>query len=160
MGHQKVKTVITGGARFIGSRLAKHMIAAGRQLTPVDTLSPQINGDLPDLTLPVGATLIRASVNDHEPAHGALEQADVIVHLTAETGTGQSISRVPHYFLVSGPGTAHLLETLGGLPRRPRKIVLASSRSVYGEGAYVRVDGAGDLVQPAPRVMDTLQAGQ
>jgi dTDP-L-rhamnose 4-epimerase len=136
------------------------MIAAGHQVTLVDTLSPQINGDLPDLTLPVGATLIRASVNDHEPAHGALEQADVIVHLAAETGTGQSIYRVTHYVLVSEPGTAHLLETLDRLPRRPSKIVLASSRSMDGEGAYVRADGAGDLVQPAPRVTDTLQAGQ
>lgn len=155
-----MNTVITGGAGFIGSRLAKRLIAAGHRVTLIDTLSPQIHGDLPDLTLPEWATLIRASVNDLEPAHAALEQADVIVHLAAETGTGQSMYRVTHYVSVNELGTAHLLETLGRLQRRPRKILLASSRSVYGEGAYRRADGAGDLVQPAPRVMGTLQIGQ
>lgn len=155
-----MKTVITGGAGFIGSRLAKRLVAAGHAVTLIDTLSPQIHGDLPDVSIPDGATLIRASVNDLEPAHAALEQADVIVHLAAETGTGQSMYRITHYVAVNELGTAHLLETLGRLPRRARKIVLASSRSVYGEGAYQRRDGTGGLVQPAPRGMETLQAGQ
>ena len=155
-----LKTVITGGAGFIGSRLARRLIGAGHQVTLVDTLSPQIHGDVPDFTPPPGARLIRASVNDLDPAVAALEQADVIVHLAAETGTGQSMYRVTHYVAVNELGTAHLLETLGRLPRRARKIVLASSRSVYGEGAYRRADGTGGLVQPAPRVMETLQAGQ
>lgn len=155
-----MKIVITGGAGFIGSRLARHLLANDHSVTLVDTLSPQIHGDLPDFTLHEGLTLIRASVNDLESAHAALEQADVIVHLAAETGTGQSMYRVCHYVSVNELGTAHLLETLARLPRRPRKIVLASSRSVYGEGAYRRADGSGDLVQPAPRGMETLQAKQ
>jgi dTDP-L-rhamnose 4-epimerase len=155
-----MKAIITGGAGFIGSRLAKRLVAAGHLVTLVDTLSPQIHGDVPDVALPEGATLIRASVNDLEPAHVALEQADVIVHLAAETGTGQSMYRVCHYVQVNELGTAHLLETLGRLPRRPRKIVLASSRSVYGEGAFERVDGKGNVLQPPPRDIATLQAGK
>ena len=155
-----MKVAITGGAGFIGSRLARRLVHAGHDVTLIDNLSPQIHGDLPDLALELGVRLIRTSVTDLEPAEPALAEADAIIHLAAETGTGQSMYRIRHYVAVNELGTAQLLETLGRLPRKPRQILLASSRSVYGEGGYRRADGSGPLLQPAPRSMAALQAKQ
>lgn len=155
-----MRIVITGGAGFIGHRLSLRLLEEGHDVTLVDSLSPQIHGDLPQLTLDPKLSLIRTSVNELEPAEAALAQADAVVHLAAETGTGQSMYRINHYVSTNDLGTANLLETLGRLPRRPRKIVLASSRSVYGEGAYRRVNGEGPVLQPAPRGMEALQRAE
>ena len=89
---------------------------------------------------------------------GALQDADHVVHLAAETGTGQSMYEIARYDHVNSYGTALLLDVLANRPHRVKKIVLSSSRSVYGEGQH-RCERHG-VVQPAPRPAARLKAAQ
>ncbi len=155
-----MKVVITGGLGFIGSALASRLISEGHAVTVVDNLSPQIHGDLPGVDAPAGAMVIRLDVRDFAKRADILEGADVVVHLAAETGTGQSMYRIEEYVDVNERGLASLLAAIAGCRRRPRRVVLSSSRSVYGEGAYRCADGSGGLVQPLPRSKEQLALGQ
>lgn len=132
--------LITGGAGFIGSHLARHLLADGMQLRILDPLAPQIHGSLPQgLEWLAGDRIefVRGSVTDRRTVDSALEGITHVVHLAAETGTGQSMYELARYNEVNSQGTAVLLDILAN--RRDhgvKRIVLSSSRSVYGEGAY------------------------
>jgi dTDP-L-rhamnose 4-epimerase len=131
--------VITGGAGFIGSRLAAKLAAAGDGVTVLDTLSPQIHGA--DARFPADlekrARCVRGDVCDRALVARLLADADVLVHLAAETGTGQSMYAVEKYGRVNMGGTATLLDVIvNDKPGRLRKLVVASSRAIYGEGEY------------------------
>jgi dTDP-L-rhamnose 4-epimerase len=134
------KVLVTGGAGFIGSHLARHLLAGGRALRILDPLAPQIHGAVPQgLEWLSGERIefVRGSITDRQTVESALEGVEHVVHLTAETGTGQSMYEMARYNEVNSQGTAVLLDVLAN--RRDlgvRRIVLASSRSVYGEGAY------------------------
>jgi dTDP-L-rhamnose 4-epimerase len=151
-----MKTLITGGLGFIGQALARRLVGEGHEVVLLDTLSPQIHGELPCIEAPAGTTVVRADVVELASRSDLLEGCDVVFHLAAETGTAQSMYRIGHYVKVNELGTAALLEAIAGCSRRPRRLVLASSRSVYGEGAYRTKDGR--LVQPDPRTSSRLQA--
>lgn len=135
------RILITGGAGFIGSHLTPTLLARGHTVRVLDTLSPQIHGHLPaglDWLNQAGVEFLRGSVTDVALMRKALAHIDVVVHLAAETGTGQSMYEIARYNDVNVGGTAVLLDVLANDPERTvRKIVLASSRSIYGEGAYV-----------------------
>jgi dTDP-L-rhamnose 4-epimerase len=153
--------LITGGAGFIGSRLALKLAAAGHVVTVLDTLSPQIHGT--DATfapaLAAAAHCVQGSVCDKTLLAGLLGAQEAIVHLAAETGTGQSMYAVEHYSQVNLQGTAVLLDIIvNQRPANLRKLVVASSRATYGEGAYHC--GQHGLVYPAARTAAALQAGQ
>ncbi len=96
-------------------------------------------------------------IRDAALLDGLLPGCDAVVHLAAETGTGQSMYQVAHYYDVNVQATAKLLELIATRHRHITRVVLASSRSVYGEGAY-EIDGK--LVVPAPRGSVQLEAGQ
>jgi dTDP-L-rhamnose 4-epimerase len=138
--------LITGGAGFIGGRLARALAQPGRKVRVLDNLNPQIHGLNPTGLewLTDGAIEFRrGSVEDRQALASAMEGADTIVHLAAETGTGQSMYEISRYNGVNSQGTAVLLDILANQTERTvRRIILASSRSIYGEGAYVRPDGA------------------
>jgi dTDP-L-rhamnose 4-epimerase len=134
-----VKVLITGGAGFIGARLARRLLQIGHTITVVDNFSPQIHGlesDLPaDLSTQV--QLIRGDVRDLSVWESTLPGHQCVVHLAAETGTGQSMYEVTQYEQVNLAGTANLYEVLAkraGLA--VERIIVASSRAIYGEGAY------------------------
>lgn len=133
--------LITGGAGFIGSHLARALLASGHQVRILDPLAPQIHGVLPsglDWLLGEGVNFLRGSVTDEKQVRAALAGAEVVVHLAAETGTGQSMYEISRYNEVNVGGTAVLLDVLANDPdRRVKRVVLASSRSIYGEGTYV-----------------------
>jgi dTDP-L-rhamnose 4-epimerase len=133
--------VVTGGAGFIGSHLVPMMLSQGLRVTVVDSLSTQVHGDFPrglDWLSSSDARFVRGSLLDRNLMSRVLSDADHVVHLAAETGTGQSMYEVARYNEVNGQGTAVLLDILANdAARKVRRIVLASSRSVYGEGAYV-----------------------
>lgn len=153
-----MKIAITGGLGFIGLALARRLLAAGHGVVLLDNLSPQIHGAMPCGIVPEGASFERIDVTalaDH-PEH--LEGCDAIYHLAAETGTAQSMYRIRGYVHANEMGTAALLEAIAGLSRRPRRIVLASSRSVYGEGAYIDPRQPDRIIQPAPRTPEQLAA--
>ena len=132
-----MKVLITGGAGFIGLKLAKVLLGKGYEVALLDSLSPQIHGHLPVLDLPDGVEFHRLDVRDTQALADVVKECTVIYHLAAETGTGQSMYRIKDYVSVNELGTASLLEAMAETRSIRRKLVLASSRSVYGEGAYV-----------------------
>jgi len=153
-----MRVFITGGMGFIGQKLSRRLLAEGHEVTILDNLLPQVHGDLPSTEVPEGARFIRADVRDAHDHASAIEGIDVVYHLAAETGTAQSMYRIRDYVGSNEMGTAALLEAIARCERRPRKVVLASSRSVYGEGAYR--DVAGRIVQPQPRTKRQLEQEQ
>lgn len=138
-----MKILITGGAGFIGSNLAQKLIEKGHAITVLDNLSPQIHGDNPKQTSPLYQSIkdkvnfIEGSVTHKEDWEKALKGQDVIVHLAAETGTGQSMYEVQKYVDVNIGGTSLMLDLLVNGNYDVKKVVVASSRSIYGEGKYL-----------------------
>ncbi len=154
-----MKIVITGGLGFIGLHLATCLIAAGHDVLLLDSLSAQIHGQDAVADVPAGARFVRLDARRLHEHPDLIDGSDAVFHLAAETGTGQSMYRIGHYTDVNCGGTAALLEAIARCARRPRQVVLASSRSVYGEGAYVRPDASARLLQPLPRTPEALAAG-
>lgn len=153
-----MKVLITGGMGFIGGKLARRLIADGHDVSIVDNLSEQIHGADPVPDVPEGAEFHHFDVRDLADRPDLIEGSDAVFHLAAETGTAQSMYEVRRYVDVNEGGTAALLEGIAKCEKRPRRIVLSSSRSVYGEGAYR--DAGGTLVQPAPRTREDMNAGR
>ncbi len=132
--------LVIGGAGFIGSHLAPLLVKSGYRVRILDVISVQVHGVVPHglkWLESSGIEFVRGSVTDRRMLEASLEGVEHVVHLAAETGTGQSMYEVARYNEVNSQGTAVLLDLLAN--RRDlgvRRIVLASSRSVYGEGAY------------------------
>lgn len=154
-----MKIAITGGLGFIGQRLAAALLRSDHEVLLIDSLSSQVHGDVPATSVPAGARVLRWDVRDIAARADLLEGTDVVYHLAAETGTAQSMYRIAHYVGVNEGGTAALLEAIARCKRRPRQVILTSSRSVYGEGAYVRLQSPDEIVQPPPRRRADLEAG-
>jgi dTDP-L-rhamnose 4-epimerase len=157
------KVLITGGLGFIGMELARTLVRRGMTVRLLDNLSPQIHGVKPQTDL--GAVLEKhhaevmlGDVCQRGDWVRALEDVAAVVHLAAETGTGQSMYRIGDYTNTNVMGTAQLLDVLANDRHDVRKLVLASSRSVYGEGAY-RCIRCG-LVYPPMRSLSSLLANQ
>jgi dTDP-L-rhamnose 4-epimerase len=133
--------LITGGAGFIGSRLALSLVAKGHKVRVLDNLAPQIHGEVPESSplyrsIQGKVEFIRGSVTSRDDLLKVLQGMDTVVHLAAETGTGQSMYAIQHYSDVNIGGTALLLDLIANQPFPIKKIVVASSRAVYGEGKY------------------------
>ncbi len=139
----KDKILITGGAGFIGSNLALKLIEKGYDVTILDNLSEQIHGNDPEITSPLFNSIknrvnfIKGSVTSEFDLKRAINNQNVIVHLAAETGTGQSMYQIEHYTNVNIGGTALMLDLLTNTKHDVKKVVIASSRSIYGEGKYL-----------------------
>lgn len=153
------RAVILGGAGFIGSALAFRLAGAVDELVVYDNLLEQVHGRNPP-QLPAGTGFVRADVRDPLALRALLASTDpdVVFHLAAETGTGQSYDVPSRHCDVNVLGLCHLVEALRELPDRPRRIVLASSRAVYGEGAYLAQDGRSVVAEP--RRVEDLKAGR
>jgi len=156
-----VKILITGGAGFIGANLVKRLHADGHTLCVLDTLSPQIHGADPSISplrqqIEGKCDFIHGDVSDAALVRVALEGCDAVVHLAAETGTGQSMYEVARYCQTNVQGTAVLLEAITERKDAIRRVVVASSRAVYGEGRYA-LDG--EYHYPAHRHENDMAAG-
>lgn len=154
--------LITGGAGFIGSRLALKLVGNGHQVTVLDNLLPQIHGETPEESelykaIVENTRFIRADVTDRQAMESAIEGQEVIVHLAAETGTGQSMYQIERYSDVNIGGTSLLLDILANSEHAVKRVVVASSRSIYGEGRYKAPDGS--YVYPPHRTADAMSAG-
>lgn len=129
--------LITGGAGFIGTHLSALAMSAGHSVRILDNLSPQIHGNPSQFVPQKGIEFFLGDVTVRADLETALAGVDTVIHLAAETGTGQSMYEIDRYYRVNVQGTAVLLDILANSETQVRNIVLASSRSVYGEGAYV-----------------------
>jgi dTDP-L-rhamnose 4-epimerase len=156
--------LITGGAGFIGSNLALKLIDKGYEITVLDNLSKQIHGENPEVTSPLfksiknKVTFIEGTVTSREDWTKALENQNVIVHFAAETGTGQSMYCIEKYTEVNIQGTAIMLDILANSEHSVEKIVIASSRSIYGEGKYKHPELG--IVYPTHRKEEDMLGGK
>lgn len=137
--------LITGGAGFIGSNLALQLISKGYTTTVLDNLSTQIHTEDPEnsslyLSIMDKVKFIKGTVTDRNDWLKAIEGQDMIVHFAAETGTGQSMYEIERYTNVNISGTAILLDILANSTHTIKRILIASSRSIYGEGKYFSDD--------------------
>lgn len=156
------KILITGGAGFIGTRLVKSLLQEDptRAIWILDNLHPQVHGpDARPPAFPPGVTFMHGDVADAGAVEAAVAAArpDLVYHLAAETGTGQSYDEPTRYCAANVLGTTHLVEALRKHPGT-RRVVLAASRAVYGEGGYVDADGR-EFVG-LPRQPEAMSAGR
>jgi dTDP-L-rhamnose 4-epimerase len=150
--------LITGGAGFIGSALTRRLVAAGYEVAVMDILHPQVHGDTATINLPPSVRLFTGDVT-HAPDWDAvlrLFRPAQIVHLAAETGTAQSLSEATRHSSVNVVGTTQLLDALNRAGHVPEHFVLASSRAIYGEGAW---QSGSHIFYPPPRSHAQLRAG-
>lgn len=157
--------LITGGAGFIGKRLALSLRKAGHRVAVFDNLHHQVHPD-PDGTVielqQAGVNFTLGDVLDLGAMSKALvaARAEIVVHLAAETGTGQSYDLPAHYCDINVTGTARLIEALRAARiegNSTRRVILAGSRAVYGEGACRT--GGGREVTAVPRLTPDLATG-
>ncbi|PYY48279.1 NAD(P)-dependent oxidoreductase [Curtobacterium sp. MCBD17_023] len=153
--------LVTGGAGFIGCALSRLLAPASARWVAVDSLHPQVHADRRrPAALHPGAEFVVADVTASETWDTLLPELrpDVVVHLAAETGTAQSLDAATRHADVNVCGTTVMLDALGRHGTLPSRIVLASSRAVYGEGDWRERD-TDRIVQPGQRTHDQLEAG-
>ena len=134
--------LITGGSGFIGSKLSLKLIEKGYKVRVLDNLSTQIHGNdvhLSPLYLSIKdkVDFVNGDVRNMDDWKKAIQKQDAVIHLAAETGTGQSMYEVERYVNVNIRGTAILLDLLANNEHQIQKVVVASSRAIYGEGKYI-----------------------
>lgn len=157
------KVLITGGAGFIGSHIALKLIEKGYEVTVLDNLLEQIHGIDPNKTSPLYCSIkdkvrfIKGDVCNQELLWDVLEDVDYVIHLAAETGTGQSMYEIKRYIDVNIGGTALLLDLLTNRKNHVKRVVVAESRAIYGEGKYY-CEKCGD-VYPTERKDEDMAKG-
>lgn len=158
------KILVTGGAGFIGSNLSLKLLSKGYEVTILDNLSKQIHGANPDKTSPLYNSIknkvhfIEGSVTNREDWLKAIDSVDCIVHLAAETGTGQSMYEIEKYVGVNIGGTALMLDILTNTNHTVKKVVVAESRAIYGEGRYYSKE-LNQFAYPTERSEAAMRAG-
>lgn len=158
-----MRVLITGGAGFIGSHIALKLIDKGYEVTVLDNLLEQIHGADPVKTSPLYCSIkdkvkfIKADVCDKAALEEGLQDADYVIHLAAETGTGQSMYEIKRYVDVNIGGTALLLDILTNTKNHVKRVVVAESRAIYGEGKY-HCEKCGD-VYPMERKDEDMSKG-
>jgi dTDP-L-rhamnose 4-epimerase len=140
-----MRVLVTGGAGFVGSHLVDALLARGHAVRVLDSLDPQVHPDsLPPDYLNPGAEFVRGDVRDREAVTKALNGIEVLVHLAAAVGVGQSMYDVARYVEVNALGAGVVLDILANHHHGVQKMLVASSMSCYGEGKY-RCDACGPV---------------
>ena len=155
-----IRVLITGGAGFIGARVAKRLLAKGIKVRILDCLLPQVHFECANIPtwMQDNCDVHIANVCDAERVRAALVDVDAIIHLAAETGPAQSMYEIDRYFRQNVQGTATILQE--ALTHRDiiQRLIVASSRAIYGEGKY-RCAVCGP-VYPDPRADERLRLAQ
>lgn len=157
------KVLISGGAGFIGSHLALALLKKGYEITVLDNLSEQVHGKKPEAdstlyhSIKEKVTFIKGDVTEVSSWEKAISGNEIIVHLAAETGTGQSMYQAERYTKANIGGTAILLDYLVNNKHQVKKVLVASSRAIYGEGKYFSRELG--FVYPNSRLPDEMNRG-
>jgi dTDP-L-rhamnose 4-epimerase len=132
-----MKILITGGAGFIGKWIVEKLPTQA-EIVIVDSLDEQVHKTSQEFAIELleRATCIKADLRDIEAYRDAAEGTDVVIHLASQTGTGQSMYEISKYVQQNVDGTAKLLELISTFTVKPKRIILSSSRAIYGEGAF------------------------
>src|SRR5262245_47138547 len=132
-----MRVLITGGAGFIGSHLADQLLREGHAVRALDDLEPQVHadGERPAYLDPE-VELVSADIRDRDAVRRALVGVDAVIHLAAAVGVGQSMYEIERYTSINAIGAAVLLEEALEHRDAVRKLLVASSMSIYGEGQY------------------------
>jgi dTDP-L-rhamnose 4-epimerase len=149
--------LVTGGAGFIGSHLVDTLVEKGHRVRVLDSLVEQVHGGKVPEHLNKHAEFIRADVCDARAVSQALDGIEVVYHQAAEVGVGQSMYEIVRYVKANVLGTAVLLEEMINRRDKFRKLVVASSMSIYGEGAYV-CENCNETIFPQLRSNERLDA--
>ncbi len=133
-----MRICITGGAGFIGTHTANALVTLGHEVTVYDNLLAQIHGSKASFPKSLDPKIrkIKGDIRDKRALQEAITDQDIIYHFASLTGVGQSMYEVNEYVDVNVRGTATLMEAIVGLKQKPTKVILSSSRAVYGEGRY------------------------
>jgi dTDP-L-rhamnose 4-epimerase len=152
------KVLITGGAGFVGSHTADALLEAGREVRIFDNLTSQVHRAGLFSYIPKGAEFVLGDMRNLVQVKKAVQDIDVILHLAAAVGVGQSMYQIADYTATNNLGTANLFQALIDERLQPEKIVVASSMSIYGEGKYL-CRNCGE-VAPPPRPLAQLRDKQ
>ena len=151
--------LITGGGGFVGSHLADSLLQQGHRVRILDDLSPQVHGESRPNYLAPEVELMVGDIRNPQRIREALADIDVIFHFAATVGVGQSMYEISRYMSVNTQGTAELLQAVLEAKRKPEKLIVASSMSIYGEGRYV-CSACNRQSTPPVRAVAKLRAGQ
>ena len=156
-----MRVLITGGAGFIGSHLADRLLAEGHEVRALDNLDAQVHldGERPDYLDPA-VELQVGDVRDHEAVSRALDGIDAVYHFAAAVGVGQSMYEIERYTSVNAIGAAVVLEQVVARRDAIRKLIVASSMSIYGEGQYRNPRTGESGIAPGLRPESQLAAKQ
>lgn len=161
--NKNMNILVTGGAGFIGSQIVNQLYKHDNiSITVLDILSEQIHGDNPEDSylykrIKGKCRFIRGDIRDYSIVRDSMKKCDVIIHLAAETGTGQSMYEINQYNEVNIMGTSNIFQAVLSMGVRLKKFVLASSRSVYGEGRYMC--STHGHVYPKARAVEDMRKG-
>src|SRR5436853_2658688 len=133
---EKLNILVTGGAGFIGSHLVDALIERGHDVRVLDLLVPQVHGNGTAQYLNPRAEFIHGDVCDPKTVQRCLQDVDAVFHEAAEVGVGQSMYEIDRYVKANDLGTGIMLQQLIAAKDRVKKLIVASSMSIYGEGAY------------------------
>jgi dTDP-L-rhamnose 4-epimerase len=152
--HKRI--LVTGGAGFVGSHTVDALLQRGHEVRIFDSFNPQVHSDGPPAYLADDVEVIQGDMRDLPAVRRALEGVEIVYHLAAAVGVGQSMYEIAHYMGANTQGTANLLQALLDSKSRIEKLIVASSMSIYGEGEY-QCDKCG-VVAPPPRPSTQLAA--
>lgn len=152
------RVLVTGGAGFVGSHTADALLAAGHEVRIFDNLSPQVHQGGRFSYVPEGAEFVLGDMRNKSQVDKAVQRMDVIFHLAAAVGVGQSMYRISDYTATNNLGTANLFQSILDTRSEPEKIVVASSMSIYGEGNSLCSDCG--RVEPSARPLSQMKAKQ
>jgi dTDP-L-rhamnose 4-epimerase len=152
------KVLVTGGAGFVGSHTVDALIRSGHEVVVYDNVTEQVHSEGYPSYMNSAAEFVQGDVRDLSRLTKAVRNADVIFHLAAAVGVGQSMYQISDYIAVNTGGTANLLQAILDSHSQPEKLVVASSMSIYGEGEYLCAD-CGPMAPPV-RDQEQLQTKQ
>ena len=151
---------VTGGAGFIGTALVEKISGNFENWSIYDSLLPQVHGTNPLVPKGEGIEFTKGDVRNFDELNSAIQKSapSIVIHLAAETGTAQSANEPELHTDVNVTGTAKLIHAMNNLSKKPRLVILTSSRAVYGEGPWV--NGSGVVSHPLGRSVEALEKSE